>query len=102
MGLPVFLCPFTPFRSNDRYISPGLTFGQRQQSDGNAQASATQTDQVGALCLELQPLSGLDQVQRSTLKKEEHDQQGKETHPSTLWHHFYRRSVHFFMFSAGF
>lgn len=33
--------------------------------------------------MELQPLSGLDQVQRSTLKKEEHDQQGKETQSGT-------------------
>lgn len=46
-----------------------LTLRQGQQGDSSAQTPTTQTDQVGALCLELQPLSGLDQVQRGALQR---------------------------------
>lgn len=47
----------------------GLTLRKGQQGDGRTQSTTTQADQVGALCLELQPLSSLNQVQWSALEK---------------------------------
>lgn len=52
-----------------------LTFRQGQQGDGGAQPPTTQADQMGALCLELQPLPGLDQVQRGALQRRSHMRQ---------------------------
>lgn len=45
----------------------GPALGQGQQGDGGAQTSAAQAHQVGALCLELQTLPRLKEIQRSAL-----------------------------------
>ncbi|KAF3847199.1 hypothetical protein F7725_020227 [Dissostichus mawsoni] len=55
--------------SHSGALQRGLTLGQGQQGDGGAQTSAAQAHQVGALCLELQTLPRLNEIQRSALKR---------------------------------
>lgn len=55
---------------------PALTFLQRQERDGRAEAATAQAHQVRLLCLHLQPLARVDQVQGAVLQEERRGAQG--------------------------